>query len=504
MAGFSSGGPIHPSDSRRICVVAAPARLMWSAKRRYGRERSALVYAVLIAGFATACWELGETPGWWGFIGIGTALTALTLLYALRRAGFEWQSAPIAYLTVLWLFHFPLTLLAAMGVRLDSSLPGYVLSWLDGANWYRGAAFADVCAAGFMLGCILARRRWAAKRTGAVEPSPWLFYAGLAIAGLAAFRLALLFADNGGRDIFSESYRSLYNSLFGGEFALACFLVTVGSIMSVLNATPGRRWIPLVLQGVVSATILLTGSRQFALIGVLVLIAVAVKAGLRIKPGVLLTGGVVVLLAISAVATARSHGVLASLPNIDEISPKAALAEMGGSLETVSLAITWIESGDRLQLGGGYWLPFERGLGLLVPGVRTDLATDPRAMSEVLVSRVSGLGGSAVAEAYYNFGFAGAGVFVAMGYLLGCLEVKAGTSAGVALTGVVLYAVTFQIRNWFLSVPAMIAVGAIPILVGMLLQQRRGRSQSSDRAPATRIQVPAPVALPPRRPAGAA
>jgi hypothetical protein len=148
-------------------------------------------------------------------------------------------------------------------------------------------------------------------------------------------------------------------------------------------------------------------------------------------------------------------------------------------LQTVSLAVGWIEGGDQQLWGGGYWLPIERGVGLFIPGVRRDIATDPRAMGEVLLSRASGLGGSAVAESFYNFGPAGALVFVVFGYLLGYIELAAHSPYTLAWGGVILYALTLEIRNWFISVPAMIVVGSIPILIGYCLRERRRNTSSS-------------------------
>jgi hypothetical protein len=96
-------------------------------------------------------------------------------------------------------------------------------------------------------------------------------------------------------------------------------------------------------------------------------------------------------------------------------------------------------------------------------------------MSEVLQSRVGGLGGSAVAESFYNFGVSGGAVFVILGYLLGYVDLRAHSPSALAFGGVVLYALTLEIRNWFLSVPAMIVVGTIPIIIGLCFRGRERR-----------------------------
>jgi hypothetical protein len=309
-----------------------------------------------------------------------------------------------------------------------------------------------------------------------------LYYTGLTTAILAASGLGVIFMRGGGSQVFSMSYGSMYKSgtLFGSNFTLACLLVAVGVTMAIPNATAGKRWPLVALQSGVTAVVLLTGARSYALMGALVLVVIAAKARVRIKPIYLLWGFLLALLIISAVGVARSRGVVNSQLGSSSIGPTAALAEMGGSLKTVTLAIDWIEAGDQLQWGGGYWLPIERALGLIVPGLRKDLSTDPRAMSEVMLSRVSGLGGSAVAEAFYNFGLAGIGVFVLLGCLLGYLHLNARSPAAIAFESVVLYALILEVRNWFISVPAMIAVGAVPIVIGLCLRGKEIPRTTSD------------------------
>lgn len=456
----------RPSQNRRLTI-----------KGRNNRVEAVFAFAFLSGLISIVAYFAAADPSWWTIIGIGTAVNALCLVHTLRASGFEWQSGPVAYLLVLWLFHFPLTLFISLRVNLDSSLPSNVLSWAHYGSWYGAAAYANACAAGFVLGCLFARRRWGVACEVAPRPNTAFYHTGLITSALAACGLAVVFMRGGGSQVFSMSYGSLYRSgtLFGAEFTLACFLVAVGVTMAVPNAVVGKRWRPIALQCAVTVVVLLTGARSYALMGALVLVVIAAKASLRIRPMVLVSGFLLVLLVISAVGVARSRGVVVSRLDSSSVGPTAALAEMGGSLKTVTLAIDWIEGGDQPQWGGGYWLPVERALGLILPGSRKDLSTDPRAMSEVMLSRVSGLGGSVVAESFYNFKLAGIGVFVLLGYLLGYLHLKAHSPAAVAFESIVLYALILEVRNWFISVPAMIALGAVPILIGLCFQGQEPR-----------------------------
>jgi len=250
-------------------------------------------------------------------------------------------------------------------------------------------------------------------------------------------------------------------------------MVTIGAIVAILNSNKSNRWLPILLQCLLTAVVLMTGARQYALVGALVFAVIAAKGGLRVRPIFVVCGGLLVLVLITLVSARRNAGMLSSTGSADNLPLTAALSEMGGTLETASLVIGWIDESDSLVWGGGYWLPIERGLGLIIPDLRKDLETDPRALSEVLASRTSGLGGSAVAESFYNFGFAGVVVFAAFGCALAYMGSKARTPTSLTLEGVLLYALTHEVRNWFLSVPAMIALGAIPILLAFCFRGGR-------------------------------
>jgi hypothetical protein len=443
------------------------------------------VPAVLLGAVSIPAWMLADDQSWWRLIGIATALAALCLIWILRSADYEWQSGPVAYLVLMWLFHFPLTLLVSLGTNLDSVLPASILSWSETGDWYRASAFADACAACFVLGCLFVSPAYKEVSRTIPRPNSSLYFTGMVTIAVSACSLLALFLGAGGESVFSESYLRLYDTLFGSTFTLACFMVSIGAILATLSSKPRMRWLPLVLQGAVTIVTLLTGARQYALVGVLVLAVIAAKVGLRVKP-LFLTGGVLlVLLIISFVGATRQNGVLNSAADADlradaaldngggdKIGPIAALAEMGGSLQTVSLTIGWIEAGDDLRWGGSYWLPIERGLGLLVPGTREGISDDPRAVSEVTTARAPTSGGSVVAEAFFNFGFGGVAVLFVLGCLLAYIERRARTCLGLAWGGVVLYAFTLEVRNWFVSVPAQILFGSLPIMVGLYFRYR--------------------------------
>jgi hypothetical protein len=435
---------------------------------------------VLCAGLGLLYSPIVEDPAWWPAIGLGSAIASLGTIASLRAFGFAWQSAPIAYAAFLWMFHFPMTLFLHLLPDLRTELSGPLASWMQHSAWYRASLYSLLCVIALVTGACLVSpvtRAWKTQDFGS-DTAKLRVGVCTAVGGLGW--LYYLMIREGGLDLFGNSYAQMYTSVFGASFSIAIFLVSVGCFIALLSAPRGLIWLPLVLQATGSVPVLLTGSRQFALIGPLVLAVLAAKRGLCV--GVVRSGiaCLAMLWLISFIGEARSHGVIDGVLGARTVGPVNALVEMGGSLQTTSLAIDWIQNGDGYLLGASYWLPVERGFGLLIP-LRTDLATDPRAMNMVVMSRTSGLGGSAVAESYYNFSAFGALFFLLLGYLLARLERNAGSLVSAAFMGVVLYAFIFQARNWFISVPSLILLGSLPVLACYCLEYFARRKELNRR-----------------------
>jgi hypothetical protein len=434
--------------------------------RRFARH---LILAGLccVLGFGILLLEskVAGDASYWPTIGLATALVALGMIGVLRLFGFAWQSAPIGYLTFLWLFHFPMILIVHLLPDEWLQMPGMLYGWTQRDSWYGASIYAMLCVIAFTVGCGLT----APANESSGEAADWedtrKFRVGIvtALAGLVGLYYILLRA--GGLELFWSAYARLYISELGSDFSLTVFFVSVGCFIGLLSAPRRLLWLPITLQVAGSLPVLLTGARQFALIGPLVLMVLAAKRGLRL--GLLrgLTCCLLTLWVISYVGDARSHGVMEGITGTRPLSVVSALVEMGASLETTSLAFEWTQNGEGFLWGGSYWLPFERGLGLVFPSVRADLGTDPRAMHMVLQSRISGLGGSAVAESYYNFSVFGIVVFLVLGRLLARLQANARSAVSTAFLGVVLYAFVFQARNWFINVPTLLFLGSLPIIV---------------------------------------
>src|SRR5262249_50263734 len=151
-----------------------------------------------------------------------------------------------------------------------SRLTPQIYSWTQTASWYRAAFYALLCVIAFAIGCLIvvAPRRPAAAP---VEPHMLRVQVGIATAFAGLAWLYFLMLRAGGLDLFGSGYGQLYNTVFGADFATAVFLSSVGCFLAMMNAPRHLVWLPVVLQLAGAIPVLLTGSRQFAMIGPLVL-----------------------------------------------------------------------------------------------------------------------------------------------------------------------------------------------------------------------------------------
>src|SRR5690348_18444717 len=51
-----------------------------------------------------------DNPEYWPAIGVGAGIVSLAVIAVLRVSGFGWHSAPVVYITFVWMFHFPMAL----------------------------------------------------------------------------------------------------------------------------------------------------------------------------------------------------------------------------------------------------------------------------------------------------------------------------------------------------------------------------------------------------------
>ena len=434
----------------------------------------AVVATITLLGLT---WGAASHEELWPIIGIFCGTASLLVIGSLRLIGLSWVSGPIVYLAFLWVFHFPFLFLASLHTAFLDLQPSFIQQWALTGTWYEAGLFSVLCVTAFAVGTAATMSaRYARIEPAEAERPPWnddlLWRLGLIETVVGSGMVLYAIMLSGGVVVFTQSYKSHFDDLFAANaFVYGIMLVTQGVVFAALGVSQRTVKRILVYMAVFTSVMLLLGARTDGLAPILLLVVALHKRGIRIPRWLLVVGLVPLLWTISFVGAARLEGVLGSGQDVaSSASPVKALMELGGSLETVSLSFQWIRGGDPLLLGGGYWLPFERAIGFVVPEVRQDLTYDPRAMSEILVSRTHGLGGSGVAESYYNFGLLGAIIFFfPLGYLIGRLD-WADTPRSTAWFVAILLPLIIDVRNWFLSAPAMIFVAVLPLVIIELIR----------------------------------
>jgi hypothetical protein len=417
------------------------------------------------------------------------AVVAAAFWIALGRLRQPLLSPALLYLGVFGLFHLGLAAPWALGLY-ERPLP-----WWFQTNRLAPALALVVLAVGFYVAGLL----WAGPAPAAPRGAPrytnlLLFQAGTALflAGGVMFLLGI--RSFGGARFFDAGYAETYRlaaqfdpRLFGTSFTVT----PIGLYLAAAAAS--RRQLPAVvlMTGVWVAGIFYLGFRGYALIPGLVVVALLGARGFRMPgwAGAVLVAAV--LMAIPAARAVRDAGVRqrsldrAAMP--ERVHPLEGVAEMGGSLRPLVHTLTYLET-ESWRWGRTYW----QSLQTVAPNLARSWQGGPYIPLERLppnhwltaqaepgmYRQYGGLGFSAVAEPYMNFGAAGvAGYFLALGALLGrAAGFASGRPSSLARWAVVLGPLLWTTRNSFeiFFRPAVwgLAVVGLVLWCGPLLSPR--------------------------------
>ena len=403
----------------------------------------------------------------WQVIDLTVAFNSIAVI-AIAAFLLKDYSACLIYAIYLWTHHLSALLMTGLAESAWSLLPEHMASWGQAISWHAAGVLCLVCEIAFLLGVTLrAGLRLADRRRLRSTDGPAAtrchvvsFWLGITMTSAGIGLLLSAVASGGWGGAFAASYADRFETVFQATFGWGFHLCAIGSIIALATADRRLVWLPICLQAFGSILLLALGSRGPALIGPLAMTICAIKRGLR--PGrVLVAAGVIFVLWICAVVgVSRDEGTSFSLAGGASVSGLRTVIEMGTTLQTVSLCYDWLSAGEPLRGGQGYLVPFERAMAVVFPWFRGDPANDERTLSTVILNRSTGLGGSVVAEAVFNFGvWAPLVVMLPLGILLAWCEWRATTLDALAQLGVVQYAFLFQIRDYFTSVPGHIFVG---------------------------------------------
>jgi hypothetical protein len=367
-------------------------------------------------------------------------------------------SPGVIYFCLLGLFHLGLVVPWALGV-LSAEPP----LWLYQADLQPALRLVVLALLAYQLGVALALLP---KRTGGKAPRPARRYYCTPLCGMGIFLIclgALAFwagVHSLGLDrLLRADYAQIYvlSSRYDPRlFATSMTLVPTGFFL----AAAGARWrqLPWVLTaaGAWTALILALGFRGYALVPVITLVAVLHQRGLRAPRWLQAAALAACLILIPAIRDLRaerlSERTLSRL--LARSAPLAALEEAGGSLRALVHTVQFVDT-EPFRWGRTYWQALKSAL----PNIALDWSggsyigfTDLppshwltlQAAPETYRAQ-GGLGFSAVAEPYLNFGAWGVGVYFC---LLGFGLVSAGRWDRGLPTRLAFWAVIFGPLLW--------------------------------------------------------
>ncbi|MCK9903260.1 O-antigen polysaccharide polymerase Wzy family protein [Frankia sp. Cpl3] len=187
----------------------------------------------------------------------------------------------------------------------------------------------------------------------------------------------------------------------------------------------------------------------------------------RISTIVALSLGVLVLSAVGALRDVRQHGLADVTMSQIGFGPLDGLAEMGASLRPLAEVVAWRDGYGEPAAGGrtytGQLVRVIEGRLFGIPQPPAEI--DDRLFNSIIRERSGPIGGSPIAEAYYNFGLPGVvAVLFVIGLLCGTLDVWRSTWADAARS-VVLVPLLIGVRNDFTPLPMQVLGGAVVLVV---------------------------------------
>lgn len=369
-------------------------------------------------------------------------------------------SPALTFLYVLGVFHLGMAVPWALGLGSDE-LP----RWFFENRLTPALALVVLAFGGYQLGLSAAviRRPAAARRPRAAFHNTVMYQVGLAV--MAAGWVALIWGVRtiGFERMANATYFDVYrlvNTYDPRLFTTSLQIAPMGLYLAAAAAPRNRLVWTSIAGGVWISTIFLIGFRGFALVPLATTAAVLAKRGLRPARWAYPAAAIVLLLAIPAVRGLR-EGRLSERSVEDLLTPShplAAVEEMGGSLRPLVHTVDLMANED-YRAGTTYL----RAAAMVVPNLSLEWSGDRYLPVEELppshwVSRLAapwhyahhgGLGFSAVAEAYMNWGPVGiVAVFALLGAgLVWADRLDASRPARLAAWAMVLGPLLWTTRN---------------------------------------------------------
>lgn len=383
------------------------------------------VAAILVVhgGLAGVAWATGNEYS----LAIAAAASLLIcnwlLCGSMKMRGL---SPAVVYVNVLGVFHLGLVFPLALGIAV-----GPMPSWLRGVDLVPSLLLLILAFGSYSLGAALATgSRGSGARSSEVDwTNRTLFYVGLLTSAAGVCALLLGIRELGFSRFFEATYFETYKlaRTYDPRLFVTSLQLTPMGFYLTLSTAPRSRLGAVALAGTLWAgMIFMLGYRGYALTPIAAGLVILSKRGFRLPRTAVVAGLAAVLIAIPISRQLRDTrladrgSVITDIP----LSPLEAIQEIGGSVRPLVHTID-LMANKSFRWGSTY----RQAIGQILPSLSLEWQGDPYLPLEDLppshwVSRLAapwnyqhygGLGFSAVAEPYMNFG--PTGVVVVFGLL---------------------------------------------------------------------------------------
>lgn len=451
-------------------------------------ERPAVWRASYLALLLAAAWLL------WGrlaSLGLTSAsrlamiIALATLVSAVAAApGTLWAPSSV-FLVVLFIFHFGLVALTAVGIDpVTRAAFGSRLWYVESADVVEAIMLSTVGFAATALGVAVAHgltrlphlpRRWTDWNRDGLRVVAMALGNGMVVGFV--FGWFALGIRRGGLTTFVRSYAEFRDVTESISLPFLYFGIAAGLVLMAASGWDRRHLIGLSAFATFAVAALAVGVRTETLLPVAAAVVVLTRAERAPRARTAIIALLIGLSLVAVVRGLRQSGVSEVEPTSVSLSPVDAVIELGSGLRPVVVVLEWRDEGDDYLWGNSYWGPVQRSLSLAVPGWdRPPADEDERLLNVVVAERVGTIGFSIFAEAHRNFGGPGmAAVMVVFGFLVGMFDRWQSSPLADAVVGYALLHLLRHVRNSFTPIPVEMFMSAVVLgiaIVAAALYQR--------------------------------
>ncbi len=359
-----------------------------------------------------------------------------------------------AYMLALMIFHFSIVFMMTIGqIYVPDWLIGSQSKWMEFAGWHVVLALSSMGIGIALFGLKKKSNQKLVNNNLANEQvNKFLFQQGLGLFVASIVFLAMAIYSYG--NIFEFSRQELYGDTGNDTRGLRVFMMVfpgAATLLALSAQTKTQKVFAYSLAAFCFLLFMISGYRSAALFPLLVGVVIWVKTGRKI-PIIVVVGGIAfILVAISVVGIFRSMGSYENLgsqqleESYEEATVGRSFEEMGATIGVLSHVLRLVPAKDSHIYGQSYWRAFKGmfpNIGFSMDnsqsrfGLRSRGRVNKKHFSKLapsawLTYRIKpaqfrsggGVGFSAVAEPYLNFGSWAVAVFFALlGFLLAKLD----------------------------------------------------------------------------------